>query len=181
MVTDPQGVCLSEERLKRGDVLRAHEDPMQIRINEGRLFYAVVVCVAWAVVGCAEPHGPAVGLRDALAQEANRIRLLSEASTTVEFLPSTGSYWVALVPPGASSERVTRQVSLIPGDEERLTSCAGDATTSQVLVADRHGVECVPNEGVNVLAFQSVRKDKSEPVRIRLGRDAGGVHVISLR
>jgi hypothetical protein len=153
---------------------------MPMRVNEGGL-YAVVVFVTWTAVSCADPPGPAVSLRDALEQEANRIRLLAEVSSTVEFVPSTGSYWVVLVPPGASSRRLTRPVSLTSEDEDRLTSCEAEATTSQVLVADRRGVECVSNEGVDVTEFQWASKENNEPVRVRLTRDATGVHVIDLR
>jgi hypothetical protein len=153
---------------------------MPMRVNEGGL-YAVIVFMTWTAVSCADPRGPAVRLRDALEQEANRIRLLSEVSSTVEFVPSTGSYWVALVPPGASSRRLTPPVSLTSDDEDWLTSCEADATTAQVLIADRRGVECVSNEGVDVTKLQWASKDNNEPVRVRLARDAAGVHVIDLR
>jgi hypothetical protein len=153
---------------------------MPMRMNK-RDLYAVVTFVTWTAVSCAGPPGPAVRLRDALEQEANRIRLLAEVSSTVEFVPSSGAYWIALVPPGASSRQLTRPASLTPDDEDRLTSCEADATSSRVLVADRRGVECVSNEGVDVTAFQWASKDNNEPVRVRLARDGAGVHVVDLR
>jgi len=153
---------------------------MQMAVNHRRL-HAVVISVTLTLIGCGTSRRDAIGLRDALAQEANRIRLLSEISGTVEFVPSTERYWVALVPPDAWPSGLTRPVSLTSDNDDRLRSCEDDAMTPRVLVSDPHGVECVTNEDVDVKAFQSVRKDKNEPVRIFLARDAGGVHVVSVR
>ena len=134
--------------------------------------------IGWlcTIGGCANESG-ASRLGEALDQESNRLRLLSEALGTVDMAPSTESYWVALVPADESSNFSPE----LPFNRQVYQSvCPYGSSGARILVGDPSGVGCVTSTALDTDELRVVRKTKGDSVHIHLSHDVRGVHVLAM-
>jgi hypothetical protein len=142
-----------------------------------RRLVIVLIGMSLTLASCANGHDRgARGVRRALSREANRLALLSERTSTIELVPATDAYWVAMMPSG------TKSIPAIPDAIEKSTWCGSDRSRSYVLVGDGLGaVSCAKTRRrieVSTAAPQYVHKSKGEAVRFLLARDEQGrVHL----
>jgi hypothetical protein len=136
----------------------------------------LLICALCTIAGCANESG-AVRLRQALDQEGNRLSLLSEDSATVELVPSTEPYWVAVVPDDKGSN-LSRELPFTQREYERVCACASSG--ARILVGDSSGIKCVISTALDIDELRVVSKTKGDSVQIHLLHDAEGVHVVAL-